>query len=81
MKSIRQYIEILENVDRNKVNDVINKIRAQKNFYDLTGEDEAVLFSVVDEAKDKLIKILNSDNKLRTDWSQVKNFKIGRAHV
>lgn len=63
-----------EAFDKNKVNELIQRIRSGKTIVDLSTEDQQILMSVVDDAKQKLMSMLNSDSKLRIDWPQVKQY-------
>jgi hypothetical protein len=53
---------------------MLNKIRSGKNRATLSTEDQIVLMTVIDEAKSKLLNLINSDNQIKTDWPHVKKF-------
>jgi hypothetical protein len=66
---------VAEGLDKNKINDVLNNIRSgKKAFANLSTEDQTVLMTVIDEAKSKLLNLINSDNQIKTDWPHVKKF-------
>ena len=65
---------ITEDIDKNAINAVLTKIRSGRFVSDLTGEDYQVLRSLIAEAKQKLITLINSNGKIRSDWVQVKKF-------
>jgi hypothetical protein len=65
---------VAEGLDKNKINDVLNNIRSGKTFANLSTEDQIVLMTVIDEAKSKLLNLINSDNQIKTDWPHVKKF-------
>jgi len=70
----REQQGVAEGLDKNKINDVLNNIRSGKTFANLSTEDQTVLMTVIDEAKSKLLNLINSDNQIKTDWPHVKKF-------
>lgn len=65
---------VAESFDKTKVNELIQQIRSGKAIANLSTDDQQILMSVIDDAKQKLMSMLNSDSKLRIDWPQVKQY-------
>ena len=65
---------VAEGFDKNTVNDLLQRIRSGKTIVNLSTEDQQTLLSVIEDAKQKLVGMLNSDAKLRADWPQVKQY-------